>query len=69
MYIPKDLAEDGYVGEADILANMATVTILKPGSTLEEVERSLQIILEDVRLRRSEAERRKRESQAVAVTE
>ena len=66
MYIPKDLADDGFVGEADILANMATVTILKPGATLEEIERSLLIVLEDVRLRRSEEDRHKAEATATA---
>ncbi len=62
MYIPKDLADDGFTGETDMLANAATATIIKPGATLEEVERSLSIILEDVRLRRSESERRKNET-------
>lgn len=68
MYIPKDLADDGFVGETDILANMATVTILKPGATLEEVEKSLTIILEDVRLRRAEARRKNGAVEPSAVT-
>ena len=55
-YIPDELRDDGYVGWVDFLANAKTVTLIKPGTSLEDVERSLRIILQDVKLRRSGGE-------------
>lgn len=50
-YIPKELIDEGFVGEVEILADAFTATLLKPGVALEEIEKSLEIILQDVRLR------------------
>lgn len=55
-YIPDELREDGYVGWVEFLANAKTVTLIKPETTLEDVEKSLRIVLQDVRLRRSGGE-------------
>lgn len=55
-YIPDELREDGYVGWVTFLANAKTVTLIKPGTTLEDVEKSLRIVLQDVKLRRSGGE-------------
>lgn len=55
-YIPDELREDGYVGWVEFLANAKTVTLIKPETTLEDVEKSLRIVLQDVKLRRSGGE-------------
>lgn len=51
-YIPDDLTKEGFVGDVEALANAKTVTLLQPGATLEEIEKSLEIVLADVRLRK-----------------
>ena len=53
-YIPDELRNDGFKGKVDYLANAKTVTLMKPGATLEEVEKSLRIILLDIKLRKGE---------------
>lgn len=50
-YIPNEIADEGFVGIVDAYANAKTVTIVHPGASLEEVERSLEIVLQDIRLR------------------
>jgi len=55
-YIPDELRDDGYTGWVTFLANARTVTLIKPGTNLEDVERSLRIVLQDVKLRRSGGE-------------
>jgi len=52
-YIPDELRDDGYIGWVEFLANAKTVTLVKPGTTLHDVEKSLRIVLMDVKLRRS----------------
>lgn len=52
LYIPLDLVDQGFIGDVDMYANAATTTIAKPGASLEEIEKSLKIVLEDIRLRR-----------------
>jgi len=39
-------------GWEDVTANAATVTLIKPGVSLQTVERSLKIVLRDIKLRR-----------------
>lgn len=51
-YIPDELRNDGFKGHVEYLANAKTVTLMKPGATLEEVEKSLKIILQDIELRK-----------------
>ena len=36
----------------ELLANAKTVTLFLPGATLDEIEQSLLIVLDDVRLRK-----------------
>lgn len=50
-YLPRELIDEGFSGEVEILANAFTATIVKPKSTLEQIEKSLNIVLQDVRLR------------------
>ena len=51
-YIPDNLTEEGFVGDVEALANAKTVTLFLPGATLDEIEKSIEIVLADVRLRK-----------------
>lgn len=50
-YLPRDIRNEGFTGEVDGLANAVTVTLIKPGAKLSAVQKSLEIILDDVSLR------------------
>ena len=50
-YFGKNVANEGYIGDADILAGVATLVIIKPGTMLEDVKRSLEITLLELELR------------------
>ncbi len=50
-YIPKDLVESGYRKDVELLANAITVTLIKPGTNLKSVKRSLEIVIQDIELR------------------
>jgi len=50
-YIPEELINEGFVGDLDAYANAKTLTIAHPGASLDDVERSLEIVLLDIRLR------------------
>jgi hypothetical protein len=56
LYMPKEVADEGFTGELDAYANAITITIVKSEATLEEVERSLEIVLQDIRLRMGKIE-------------
>ena len=51
MFVPTEMIDEGYKGEIDALMNARTVTLIHPTATLEEVKRSLEIVLQDVILR------------------
>lgn len=51
-YFPKDLRESGFVGRVESLPNALTLTLIKPGASLADVERSLKILLQDIELRK-----------------
>ena len=51
VYIPKDLVSNGYHGDVDILINAVTATLIKPGTDLKSVIRSLEITIQDIELR------------------
>lgn len=51
-HIPKELIDQGLKGEVDGYANAVTLTLVNPDTPLEDVERSLEIVLEDIKLRR-----------------
>lgn len=63
-YIPKGLREEGFVGRVEAIPALLTLTLIKPGSDLAGVERSLKLALKDIQLRREQAkdEREKAES-------
>lgn len=53
-YIPKDLREEGFVGKVDGFPNALTLILVKPGASLADIERSLRILLRDIRLRKEQ---------------
>jgi len=53
-YFPKEIRQEGFVGEIEGLPNALTFTLIKPGTKLAEVEKSLRILLQDIRLRREQ---------------
>ena len=50
-YIPKEIREDGWVGDLDYQPNAYTLTLIKPGTSLEQLEHSVEILLDDTRLK------------------
>lgn len=50
-YWPRELKDEGFVGELTILNDALTATIIHPQATLEQVKRSLALVLKDVELR------------------
>lgn len=66
-YIPKELIDQGFQGEVDGYANAVTLTIVSPNAALEDVERSLEIVLEDIRLRRKMEKNEGRKSKRMAA--
>ena len=55
-YIPDEIIREGFTDDVDAYANAITVTLVKPDSTLAEIEQSLQIVLRDIRLRMGKIE-------------
>ena len=50
-FLGKKTETDGYSGACERLFNAVTQTIIKPGASLEEVKRSLQLTIQDIDLR------------------
>ncbi len=50
-YIPKELRQQGFEGDVDIVANALTVTLIKPGVPLKQAIKSLEIVVKDLELR------------------
>jgi len=55
-HLPKEIRQEGFVGEIEGLPNALTFTLIKPGIKLADVERSLRIVLQDIELRREQEE-------------
>lgn len=53
-YFPKEIRQEGFVGEIEGLSNALTFTLIKPGTSLADVARSLRIVLRDIELRREQ---------------
>lgn len=49
-YFPKEIREEGFVGQIEGLPNALTFTLIKPGTKLSDVQRSLQIVVQDIAL-------------------
>jgi hypothetical protein len=56
-YIPNDLVKSGYVGDVDIIIHAVTATIIKPGTDLSLVKRSLEIAILDIDLQIQQGEK------------
>ena len=55
-YFPKSIRDDGFIGELEGIANALTFTLIRPGTSLRDIEESLEIVLRDLRLRRKQVE-------------
>jgi hypothetical protein len=51
-YIPDDLIKEGYKGDVDVLANFNTVTLLRPGSNIDDQILSLELVIQDLKMRK-----------------
>ena len=70
LFVPTEMIDDGYKGEIDALMNARTVTLIHPTASLEEVRRSLEIVLQDVILRiDSQKAQEKRDEKAAETKE
>ena len=50
-YFPEQIRKEGCHHEVEFLPNAITLTLIKPGSSMEDVKRSLQNVLRDIDLR------------------
>ena len=62
-YISDAMRKEGYVGEVECLPNAITVTLIRPGSALIDVKRSLQNVIKDIDLRIEYEQRENEEKQ------
>jgi hypothetical protein len=53
-YFPQEIRREGFVGEIEGLPNALTFTLIKPGTDLANVAKSLRIVLRDIELRLQE---------------
>jgi len=53
-YFRKEIRQAGFVGEMEGLPNALTFTLIKPGTDLVNVAKSLRIVLRDIELRLQE---------------
>lgn len=60
-YIPRNLIDEGYIGDVVTLANFNTVTLLRPGSTIDDQIESLELITQDLKMRKRAEEAEKAE--------
>jgi len=50
-YFPKEVRQEGFVGEVEGLVSALTLTLMKPRAGLADIEKGLEIVLQDVHLR------------------
>lgn len=50
VWFPKQIIESGFTGDVEYLTNAATLVLLHPKASLEEIEASLKLLLEDIAL-------------------
>lgn len=55
-YFPRAIRKEGFVGEIEGFSNALTFTLIKPGTKLIDVEKSLRIILQNIALRREQGQ-------------
>ena len=49
-YIPKDIRDEGYSGNVEIMSNSSALVIFNPGTTTETIVKSLRIMQQDLQL-------------------
>ena len=47
-YFPKSIRDDGFIGELEGMPNTFTLTLVKPGISLQAIRDSLRVTLDDV---------------------
>jgi len=52
-YFPRELVNAGFKGRIPYLKSVMAVVLLHPDATLDEVEESLQVILQEIKVRKS----------------
>jgi len=50
-YFPKVIRDEGFVGAVEGLPDARTFTLIRPGTKLADVKRSLEFIIRDIELR------------------
>jgi len=50
-YFPKVIRDEGFVGAVESLPGARTFTLIRPGTRLKDVKRSLEFIIKDIELR------------------
>jgi hypothetical protein len=50
-YWPKELKDDGFIGDLEIISSAFTAVIIHPMATLEQASQSLEVALRDIKLR------------------
>ena len=58
-YFPDELRNAGFVGDLDGYANAITLTVANSEASLDDIEKSLLIVLDDIRFRK-QMERKKK---------
>jgi len=51
-WFPKTLIKQGFKGRVEFILNTATITLIHPNASLDDIETSLKMILKDIQLRR-----------------
>ena len=49
--LPRHIREEGFTGRVEVLVNALTLTFIKPGTSLADVDRSLDLVRQDIALR------------------
>jgi hypothetical protein len=52
-YFPRELVNSGFKGRVPYLKSAMAVVLLHPYATLDEVEESLQVILQEIKVRKN----------------
>jgi hypothetical protein len=69
IYLTRDVIEEGFQGKLDGYRNAVTLTLVHPQASLEDIEASLKVVLDDIELRKRLRDRagRTNEEQKVAA--
>ncbi len=55
LYLPKEVAADGFTGDVNIIVNGKAIVIVKPETTLNELEASLNLVINSEKLAKAPA--------------